>query len=236
LGESLQSAVADDFVKTFERVPGATLEGSGAEPGAEVRAAVQMEKPTGETFVYQQYTEADANGEFTFTLPYSTTGYDEFGPENGYTNTSVTATGPYEITTGVTDPTSPVTPSAARANVTEAQVVGVDEATATVELEPLLDQETLEESTSETNTTDTTDTTTETTTETNTTETTTETDTETNTTDATGSTTDTPTNDSTSNSSTTDSSDDSDSGYQLTPTEPPAASASITTPRLRRVG
>ncbi len=229
LGESLQSAVADDFVKTFERVPGATLEGSGAEPGAEVRAAVQMEKPTGETFVYQQYTEADANGEFTFTLPYSTTGYDEFGPENGYTNTSVTATGPYEITTGVTDPTSPVTPSAARANVTEAQVVGVDEAAATVELEPLLDQETLEESTSETNTTDTTDTTTETNT------------TETNTTDATGSADDTPTNDSTSNSSTndsstTDSSDDSDSGYQLTPTEPPAASASITTPRLRRVG
>jgi dolichyl-diphosphooligosaccharide--protein glycosyltransferase len=137
LGESLQSAVADDYVKTFERVPGATLEGAGADPGAEVRAAVQLEKPTGETFIYKQYAEADANGEFSFTLPYATVGYEDFGPENGYTNTSVIATGPYEISTGVTDPTSQATPSVVRTDVSEAQVVGVDQASVTVELEPI---------------------------------------------------------------------------------------------------
>ena len=138
LGESIQSAFSDDFVKTFERVPGATIEGSGAEPGAEVRAAVQMEKPSGETFVYEQYTEADANGEFSFRVPYSTTGYDEFGPERGYTNTSVRATGAYEVTTGLTPGSGNATPSAGRVNVTEAQVVGVDDAAATVEIESLL--------------------------------------------------------------------------------------------------
>ncbi|ESS03140.1 MAG: oligosaccharyl transferase, archaeosortase system-associated, partial [uncultured archaeon A07HR67] len=138
LGESIQSAFSDDFVKTFERVPGATIEGSGAEPGSEVRAAVQMEKPSGETFVYEQYTEADANGEFTFRVPYSTTGYDEFGPERGYTNTSVRATGAYEVTTGLTPGSGNATPSAGRVNVTEAQVVGVDDAAATVEIESLL--------------------------------------------------------------------------------------------------
>ena len=137
LGESLQSAVADDYVKTFDRVPGATLEGAGADTGAEVRAAVQLEKPTGETFIYKQYAEADANGEFSFTLPYATVGYEDFGPENGYTNTSVIATGPYEISTGVTDPTSQATPSVVRTDVSEAQVVGVDQTSVIVELEPI---------------------------------------------------------------------------------------------------
>jgi dolichyl-diphosphooligosaccharide--protein glycosyltransferase len=33
------------------------------------------------------------------TLPYSTTGYGEYGPENGYTNVSVRATGPYTVST-----------------------------------------------------------------------------------------------------------------------------------------
>jgi len=36
LGESGLAAFRDDFVKTFERVPGATIEGSGAAPGEEV--------------------------------------------------------------------------------------------------------------------------------------------------------------------------------------------------------
>jgi len=89
-------------VKTFERVPGATIEGSGAAPGEEVEATVELEKATGGTFEYTQYAEADENGNFEFTVPYSTTGYDEFGPENGYTNTSVRATGPYNITTAQT--------------------------------------------------------------------------------------------------------------------------------------
>ncbi|MFC5279643.1 oligosaccharyl transferase, archaeosortase A system-associated [Halorubrum rubrum] len=138
LGESALAAFQDNWVKTFERVPGATIEGSGAEPGEEVRAAVEMEKPSGETFVYQQYTEADNDGNFEFTVPYSTTGYDEFGPEEGYTNTSVRATGPYEVTTGVASGDDDVTPQAGRVNVTEAQVIGEDDAAATVELEQVL--------------------------------------------------------------------------------------------------
>ena len=133
-GESVLRAFSDDFVKTFERVPGATVEGSGAEPGEEVEATVQMAKPTGETFTYTQYAEADADGEFELTLPYSTTGYDEFGPENGYTNTSVRATGPYRLSTGLSVDDGTPTTRTGEMNVTEAQVVGVDDAPATVEL------------------------------------------------------------------------------------------------------
>jgi len=136
LGESFLAAFQDDFVKTFERVPGATIEGSGAEPGEEVNATVVMEKPNGQTFEYTQYAEADENGNFEFTVPYSTTGYDEFGPENGYTNTSVRATGAYTITTPETTGDDLFTTQrVGEVDVTEAQVVGEDDAAATVELE-----------------------------------------------------------------------------------------------------
>ncbi|ELZ53468.1 MULTISPECIES: oligosaccharyl transferase, archaeosortase A system-associated [Halorubrum] len=135
-GESLFGAFSDDFVKTFERVPGATVEGSGAEPGQEVEATVEMRKPNGQTFEYTQYATADENGEFELTLPYSTTGYDEFGPENGYTNTSVRATGPYNVTTAqTTGEDLYTTEQFGQVEVTEGQVVGEDDATATVELE-----------------------------------------------------------------------------------------------------
>ena len=135
LGESFLRAFQDDFVKTFERVPGATIEGSGAEAGQEVRATVRMQKPNGGTFQYTQYAEADANGDFELTVPYSTTGYDEFGPENGYTNTSVRATGPYQLSTGLSIANGTPTSRTGTVNVTEAQVVGADDAAATVELE-----------------------------------------------------------------------------------------------------
>jgi dolichyl-diphosphooligosaccharide--protein glycosyltransferase len=136
LGESALAAFRDDWVKTFERVPGATIEGSGAEPGEEVRATVEMEKPSGATFEYTQYATADSDGPFEFTVPYSTTGYDEFGPEEGYTNTSVRATGPYEVTTGTTtDEDLYTTRSVGQVEVTEGQVIGEDAAAATVELE-----------------------------------------------------------------------------------------------------
>ncbi|ELZ40272.1 oligosaccharyl transferase STT3 subunit [Halorubrum californiense DSM 19288] len=135
-GESLFGAFSDDFVKTFERVPGATVEGSGAEPGQEVTATVEMRKPNGQTFEYTQYATADDDGEFAFTLPYSTTGYDDFGPENGYTNTSVRATGPYNITTAQTTGDDLYTTERfGQVEVTEGQVVGADDAAATVELE-----------------------------------------------------------------------------------------------------
>ncbi|TKX72739.1 oligosaccharyl transferase, archaeosortase A system-associated [Halorubrum sp. GN11_10-6_MGM] len=135
-GESLLGAFSDDFVKTFERVPGATVEGSGAEPGQEVEATVELEKPNGQTFEYTQYATADADGEFELTLPYSTTGYDEFGPENGYTNTSVRATGPYNVSTAQTTGDDLYTTERfGQVEVTEGQVVGADGSAATVELE-----------------------------------------------------------------------------------------------------
>ncbi|ELZ51174.1 oligosaccharyl transferase STT3 subunit [Halorubrum distributum JCM 9100] len=135
-GESFLGAFRDDFVKTFERVPGATVEGSGAEPGQEVKATVEMEKPNGQTFEYTQYATADDDGNFAFTLPYSTTGYEEFGPENGYTNTSVRATGPYNITTEqTTGDDLYTTQRVGQVEVTEGQVVGEDDSAATVELE-----------------------------------------------------------------------------------------------------
>jgi len=135
LGENVLTAYQDDWVKTFERVPGATIEGSGAEPGQEVTATVQMQKASGRTFTYTQYATADESGNFELTVPYSTTGYDEFGPENGYTNTSVRATGPYQLSTGLSIDNGTPTTISGTVNVTEAQVVGADDAAATVELE-----------------------------------------------------------------------------------------------------
>jgi len=83
LGESGLAAFRDDFVKTFERVPGATIEGSGAAPGEEVEATVELEKATGGTFEYTQYAEADENGNFEFTVPYSTTATTSSAPRTG---------------------------------------------------------------------------------------------------------------------------------------------------------
>ena len=115
------------WVKTFERVPGATVDGTGATPGSEVRATVEMRIPeTNSTFGYTQYATADEDGSFEMTLPYSTTGYDEFGPDNGYTNTGVQATGEYAFSSDEEE--------VATASVEEAQVVGVNDEEVSVEL------------------------------------------------------------------------------------------------------
>ena len=82
---------------------------------------------TGESFVYTQYAETDADGNFEMTLPYSTTGYDEFGPEEGYTNPSVRANGSYQFL-------APEAGAIGQTDVTEAQVIGEDETPVTVEL------------------------------------------------------------------------------------------------------
>ncbi|QHS16527.1 oligosaccharyl transferase, archaeosortase A system-associated [haloarchaeon 3A1-DGR] len=124
------------WVKTFEKVPGTTIEGSGAEPGQEVEAAVEMTYPhSNETFVYRQFATADENGEFSFHVPYSTTGYDEYGPENGYTNVSVRATGPYQVGTAPTASNGSLTYNTGTVTVTEGQVVGENDSVSTVELE-----------------------------------------------------------------------------------------------------
>jgi dolichyl-diphosphooligosaccharide--protein glycosyltransferase len=99
---SALDAQPPSYVKTFERVPGARVEGSGAQPNANVTAEVPIRIPeTNTTFTYTQRVQADENGEFTMTLPYATTGYDAVGPDSGYTATSLRAAGPYNVTGGV---------------------------------------------------------------------------------------------------------------------------------------
>ncbi|WP_224449836.1 oligosaccharyl transferase, archaeosortase A system-associated [Haloprofundus salilacus] len=122
------------WVKTFERVPGATVEGSGAPANSEVRAAVEMRMgTTNETFTYVQYAETDANGNFELTLPYSTTGYDETGDE--YTNVSVRATGPYYVSTQPTENESgEQVIYDGTVEVSDAKVVGEDDSATQVEL------------------------------------------------------------------------------------------------------
>jgi dolichyl-diphosphooligosaccharide--protein glycosyltransferase len=128
------------WLKTFERVPGATVRGSGAAPNETITASVRMKIPAtpdqnATTFVYEQQTTADENGNFTLTLPYSTTGYDEYGPENGYTNVSVRATGPYTVSGELrSNESSYLLQNAAQLNVSEGDVNGAEDGTVTVSL------------------------------------------------------------------------------------------------------
>jgi oligosaccharyl transferase (archaeosortase A-associated) len=125
------------WVKTFERVPGATVEGSGAPADTTVTARVQMEMPSANsTFTYTQQAQTNEDGEFTMTVPYSTTGYDEYGPENGYTDVNVEATGAYNVSTGLTQNESgAVVQYGAQFDVSEGQVNGAEDGPVTVELE-----------------------------------------------------------------------------------------------------
>ncbi len=122
----------DSWVKTFERLDGATVEGTGP-ANTEVEATVEMEiGSTGETFTYSQVAETDDDGNFEMVVPYSTTGYDEYGTDAGYTNVDVRANGSYQFFaigeealvgwTGETD-------------VTEGQVLGEDDTVVEVALE-----------------------------------------------------------------------------------------------------
>ncbi|WP_081606145.1 oligosaccharyl transferase, archaeosortase A system-associated [Haloferax volcanii] len=126
------------WVKTFERVPGATVDGSGAPANTTVTARVQMrDLTTGTNFTYTQQAQTDADGEFTMTLPYSTTGYDEYGPDNGYTNVSVRAAGGYAFTgpTSVTGNSTIVSYQAENVAVDEGLVNGAEDGTVQVTLE-----------------------------------------------------------------------------------------------------
>ncbi|MFC6825498.1 oligosaccharyl transferase, archaeosortase A system-associated [Halopelagius fulvigenes] len=125
------------WVKSFERVPGATVQGSGAPANATVTASVEMKVPTtNSTFTYTQQAQADENGEFTMTLPYATTGYDEYGPQNGYTNVSVRANGPYTISAGASlNESGYVVSQQANLSVEEGQVNGAEDGNLSVELQ-----------------------------------------------------------------------------------------------------
>jgi len=121
------------WTKIFERVDGGTIEGT-APANATITAAVPMENQiTGETFTYRQRTQADANGTFEMTVPYSTTGYESWGTDEGYTNVSVRAQGPYEFSTPISSQAS--VPFNGTANVTEGQVIGENETATSVDLE-----------------------------------------------------------------------------------------------------
>jgi dolichyl-diphosphooligosaccharide--protein glycosyltransferase len=134
-GQPSRPIATEPWLKTFERVEGATVEGQGP-ANTTITAQVQMRMPTnGRTFTYEQEARTGPNGEFTMTVPYSTTGYDEFGPEQARTNVSVRAAGPYRFYGPTTDRGNTTTRPYATANVTEAQVIGVDGAPTEVTLE-----------------------------------------------------------------------------------------------------
>ena len=123
------------WVKTFERVDGATVQGTGP-ANATVTARVPMYIPSqNSTFTYVQQAQTGADGQFNMTLPYSTTGYDQFGPENGHTNVSVRATGQYEFRAVQQGGNGTQTVYNATADVTEAQVLGEDDSAVQVSLD-----------------------------------------------------------------------------------------------------
>ncbi|MXR52367.1 oligosaccharyl transferase, archaeosortase A system-associated [Halovenus sp. WSH3] len=86
------------WVKTFERVPGATIQGENGPENGTLRLSVPIKPPNGNEFQYTQRIETDEDGTFNTTVPYSTTGYDEIGVEDGHTNVSARANGSYRIT------------------------------------------------------------------------------------------------------------------------------------------
>lgn len=69
-------------VKIFEKVDGASIQGSGAEANATLTVEVDVQNPVLSSvrtteFEYTQRVETDENGEFTLTVPYSTTGFED---------------------------------------------------------------------------------------------------------------------------------------------------------------
>ncbi len=88
----------ESSLKTYERVPGATLTGQ-AEPGQPVTVDVLLQvEPTEREFVYEQTVTADDEGRFRITVPYSTT--DPVPVTEGGTDTQVTAQTPYRVHIG----------------------------------------------------------------------------------------------------------------------------------------
>jgi len=151
---SIMSHTNPAWTKIFERVPGGTIEGT-APANSTVYASVQMRNNvTDESFVYRQRAQVGEDGTFEMTVPYSTTGYDNWGTEKGYTDVSVRAQTPYLLE--VTENGS----GAATAQVTEGQVIGENSTASTVNLTAsdttANDTSTNDTSTNDTSTSDTT--------------------------------------------------------------------------------
>jgi len=96
---------------------------------------VELDPTNGETFNYSQQVTADEDGSFTATVPYASTGYDDVGLEDGHTNTSVRATGPYQIASSPSFDNGSITQYTGTVNVSESAVVGADESPVEVTLE-----------------------------------------------------------------------------------------------------
>ena len=115
----------DGFAKVFERVPGAQVQGDGAPANTTLTMQVRMNPANGPNFTYSKRVETDDSGAFDTIVPYSTTGYENWGPEQGRTNVSTRATGPYTVSSGLrTNESGSVVSYQASVNVTEAQVIG----------------------------------------------------------------------------------------------------------------
>ena len=126
IGESVLYPTTPAWTKVFERVPGATIEGEGAPANSEVTIRVPIEPENGQEFQYTQTVETDDNGEFTATVPYATEGYDEWGPEEGYTNVSARANGTYRIQALETNESGYRFNYVASFDVSESKVIGED--------------------------------------------------------------------------------------------------------------
>lgn len=123
-------------MKVFERVPGATIEGT-APANTTVRATVELQLHDANTsFTYRQFARSGPAGEFTMVVPYATTGYESWGPQAGYTNGSVRATGPYTISTMPTTNRSGAADGfSTTVHVSEAHVIGETESNIRVSLD-----------------------------------------------------------------------------------------------------
>ncbi len=82
------------FVKIFEHVPGAVINGN-APPGTKVIAAIPIMTNQNRDFLYQQSNTSDAEGRFTLVLPYSTE-----GPIDNGTNFDTKPMRPYQLSVG----------------------------------------------------------------------------------------------------------------------------------------
>lgn len=119
-------------VKTFEKVNGATLEGSNAYPNSEVIAQVQIDIESSEQpLVYRATAQADENGNYSLTVPYSTTGFDEYTAADGYTNPAVRPNGSYTVFNRNPEGQGR---KLAQVTVTEGQIYGEEDSTITVGL------------------------------------------------------------------------------------------------------
>jgi dolichyl-diphosphooligosaccharide--protein glycosyltransferase len=124
------------WTKVFERVPGATIEGTGPANRTVIASVPMRLNTTNTTFRYTQRVQTGPDGEFNMTVPYSTTGYENWGTQEGYTDVGIKSTGPYRISTSVFRDLSGGESYLynTTAQVSEGKVIGEDDSPVQVEL------------------------------------------------------------------------------------------------------